>query len=347
MALCAGFFCLAPTGAHAQKPPEVTVSHALRALGEVTRNPKTGMPRLVMRNAHAIAIIPDMFKAGFVIGARFGRGVLLVKQPDGTWSNPLFIRLTGGSVGAQIGAQSTDLILVFQTQRGLDRFIKGKGKLTLGVDVAAAAGPVGKRFEAGTDVALKSEILSYSNTRGIFAGVSAEGGNLQIDWRSNMAYYGRPVASAEVLAVNSKLPIPEQALALQEMLAAKTAMPGGVIIQGRPSGAPIVLEEYDYDDDDEIIVEDQDRAAPRVIRSEPALRPEDRQSSAKPKTVPRDDLNFDDDFFDDDDANPLPSAKPAPRTNNEDLPAPVQPKPESKPRTIPGNEVPRLEPPSR
>lgn len=343
LTLCA-VFCLAPTGAHAQKPPEVTVSHALRALGEVTRNPKTGMPRLVMRNAHAIAIIPDMFKAGFVIGARFGRGVLLVKQPDGTWSNPLFIRLTGGSVGAQIGAQSTDLILVFQTQRGLDRFIKGKGKLTLGVDVAAAAGPVGKRFEAGTDVALKSEILSYSNTRGIFAGVSAEGGNLQIDWRSNMAYYGRPVAAAEVLAVNSKLPIPEQAVALQDMLAAKTALPAGVIIQERPSGAPIILEDYDYDDADDVIVED--RAAPRVIRSEPDLRPEDRRPSAKPQAVPRNDLNFDDDFFEDD-ANPLPSAKPSPRTNNEDLPAPVKPKTETKPQAIPGNEVPRLEPPSR
>ena len=173
LALCA-VMGLAPAGsAVAQKPPEVSVSRSIDVLSEVTRNPKTGMPRLVMRNAHGIVIIPDMFKASFVIGARFGRGVLLVRQPDGAWSNPVFVHLVGGSFGLQAGAQSTDLVLVFQTQRGLDRFLKGKGKLTIGVDASAAAGPVGKRFEAGTDAALKSEILSYSNTQGIFAGVSA------------------------------------------------------------------------------------------------------------------------------------------------------------------------------
>jgi len=345
LALCVVFGLFPAASARAQRPPEVTVSHALRALSEVTRNPKTGMPRLVMRNAQGIAIIPDMFKAGFVIGARFGRGVLLVKQPDGAWSNPLFIRLTGGSVGPQVGAQSTDLILVFQTQRGLDRFVKGKGKLTLGVDVGAAAGPVGKRFEAGTDVALKSEILSYSNTRGIFAGVSAEGGKLQIDWRSNMSYYGRPVASGEVLAVNSPLPVPEQAVALQQMLAEKTAWPAGVIIQGRPSGAPVIILDDD-EDDDEIIMEDA--PAPRAIRSEPDLRPA--ESQPKTKTKPRSDLDFDDDFFED--VNPLPSARPAPRaTNDEDLPTPVpaaKPKAETKPKAVPedDDEIPPLDPPA-
>lgn len=355
LALC-GLLCLVcplPAAfAQAQRPPEVTVANSLRALGEVTRNPKTGMPRLVMRNAQGIAIIPDMFKAGFIIGARFGRGVLLVKQPDGSWSNPLFIRLAGGSFGAQIGAQSTDLILVFQTQRGLDRFIKGKGKLTLGVDVGAAAGPVGKRFEAGTDVAMKSEILSYSNTRGIFAGVSAEGGKLQVDWQSNISYYGRPVAAAEVLAVNSKLPVPAPAFDLRQMLAEKTAWPAGVVIEGRPvragTGAPIILE----DDDDEIIMENDD--APRVIRSEPIRRPaepglDDQRASSKPKArvAPRDDPNFDDDFFDEG-PNPLPSAKPAPRApaNAEDLPAPAAaPETKPKPKVDAGDEVPRLEPP--
>jgi len=354
LALFCAVLCLPPAAsAQARRPPEETVANSLRALGEVTRNPKTGMPRLVMRNAQGIAIIPDMFKAGFIIGARFGRGVLLVKQPDGSWSNPLFIRLAGGSLGPQVGAQSTDLILVFQTQRGLDRFIKGKGKLTLGVDVGAAAGPVGKRFEAGTDVAMQSEILSYSNTRGIFAGVSAEGGKLQVDWQSNMSYYGRPVASSEVLAVNSKLPVPPPALSLRQMLAEKTAWPAGAVIEDRP-GAPIILEE----DDDEFIMENDD--APRVIRSEPIRRPaepslDDQRSSSKPKPkprpVPRGDLDFDDDFFDDG-PNPLPSAKPAPRapTNPEDLPAPA-PAPEAKPaqpQADPGDgdEVPRLEPPA-
>ncbi len=347
-ALCA-VLALSPLGtAQAQRPPDVTVSRSLRALSEITRNPKTGMPRLVMRNAQGIAIIPDMFKASFVFGARFGRGVLLIKQPDGTWSNPLFIHLMGGSVGAQAGAQSTDLILVFQTQRGLDRFIKGRGKLTLGVDVGAAAGPVGKRFEAGTDVALKSEILSYSNTRGIFAGVSAEGGTLQIDWRANMNYYGQPASAGEVLAFNSSLPIPAQALNLKQMLAEKTALPAGVIVQDRPSG-PIILEEGDpVIEGEEVIIED-DGPAPKVsrsVRSQPATR-KPSTTQPKPRVVRPDDL---------DDLDPLPRAKPAPRTSNdEDLPTAVpdvrpttpKPKTETKPRppAIEDEEIPPLEPP--
>ena len=90
----------------AQRSPEATVGRSLQTLSEITRNPKTGMPRLVLRKAAGIAIIPDMFKASFVFGARFGKGVLVVKQPDGTWSNPVFIHIFGGSFGAQAGAQS-------------------------------------------------------------------------------------------------------------------------------------------------------------------------------------------------------------------------------------------------
>ena len=164
---------------------------------------------MVLRNAQGIAIIPDMFKMSFIFGARFGRGVLVVRQPDGTWSNPVFIHLLGGSFGAQAGAQSTDLVLVFQSQKGLDRFLKGKDKLTLGVDAGVAAGPAGKRFEASTDAGLQAEILSYSNTHGIFAGVSAEGGTLQIDWKANTLYYNQPVTPAAILAINSSLAVPD------------------------------------------------------------------------------------------------------------------------------------------
>ncbi|MDG3007244.1 lipid-binding SYLF domain-containing protein [Paludisphaera mucosa] len=331
------------TAARAQKPPDVVVGQASQAMSEVTRNPKTGMPRLVMRKAQGIAIIPGMFKAGFVIGARFGRGVLLVRQPDGTWSNPVFIHLMGGSFGFQAGAQKTDLILVFQTQRGLDRFIKGRDKLTLGVDVGAAAGPVGKRFEAGTDVALKSEILSYSNSRGVFAGVSAEGGTLQIDWRANMNYYGRPVSVGEILAINSTLPVPVEAESLQALLAEKTASPvpvaPGEVIQGET-----------------IILEGDDVVAPRTTRATPA--PRTRPRVVRPEPI-----------VEDGDLDPLPSAKPAPRpstdANDEDLPSAVpdprparpenqplprveskpKPKPSAEPDDIDLDDVPPLDPP--
>ena len=242
--------------ARAQKDPEVAVGKSLEVLSEITRNPKTGMPRMVLRE-QGIAIIPDMFKMSFIFGARFGRGVLVVRQPDGTWSNPVFIHLLGGSFGAQAGAQSTDLVLVFQSRKGLDRFLKGKGKLTLGVDAAAAAGPVGKRFEASTDAGLQAEILSYSNTHGIFAGISAEGGTLQIDWRANTLYYNQPVSPAAILAINSPLAVPPSTVSLQQLLAEKTAWPERVVKAGRPRKEPVIVdgETTFFDDQDGIEID--------------------------------------------------------------------------------------------
>ena len=249
--LCLLSAIVLPGSARAQKDPEFTVSKSLQVLSEITRNPKTGMPRLVMRKAAGFAIIPDMFKLSFVFGARFGRGVVVVRQPDGSWSNPVFIQLAGGSFGVQAGAQSTDLILVFQTQKGLDRFINGKGKITLGVDVGAAAGPVGKRFEASTDAALKAEILSYSNSRGLFAGVSAEGGTLQIDWRANTLYYHQPVSPMAILAANSALAVPPSAISLQQILAEKTAWPERVARGPKTRTGPVIVDEEipAYEDD--------------------------------------------------------------------------------------------------
>ena len=136
----------------AQRSPESTVCRSLRILSEITRNPKTGTPRLVLRKAAGIAIVPDMFKASFIFGARFGKGVLVVKQPDGTWSNPVFIHLFGGSFGAQACAQFDRPRAGLPDPEGAEHVPQGQDKLTLGVDVAAAAGPVGKQFEASTDL---------------------------------------------------------------------------------------------------------------------------------------------------------------------------------------------------
>ena len=200
-----------------------------------------------------------------------------MRQADGTWSNPVFIHLVGGSFGAQAGAQSTDLVLVFQTQKGLDRFLKGKGKLTLGVDVGVAAGPAGKRFEASTDAGLKSEILSYSNTRGIFAGVSAEGGTLQIDWRANTLYYGQPVSPAAILAVNSTLAVPASTIPLQQMLAEKTAWPERIARGKRVRSEPVIVN------DETTIFDDQDAVEiDGAIRAEPA-----RAAADRPRTPAR------------------------------------------------------------
>ena len=120
-------------------------------------------------------IVPRVIKAGLVVGGRFGRGVVLVRNGKGCWSNPAFVTLTGGSVGWQIGVQSTDLVLVFKNRKTADRLLHGKDKLTLGADAAVAAGPLGRQAEAGTDARLHAEIYSYSRSRGLFAGISLKG----------------------------------------------------------------------------------------------------------------------------------------------------------------------------
>ena len=128
-----------------------------------------------MQDAAGVAVIPHVVKAGFVFDGRFGRGVVLARQPDGTWSNPIFLTLAGGGVGWQVGVESTDVILVFKTRESLDRLMGGKDKITLGADVAVAAGPVGRQAEAATDAQLKAEIFSYSRSRGLFLGAFAGG----------------------------------------------------------------------------------------------------------------------------------------------------------------------------
>jgi lipid-binding SYLF domain-containing protein len=165
------------------------VEEATEVLNEIMAIPEKGIPPALLRDAEGIAIIPRVIKVGFVIGGRHGKGIMVVKNDKGEWSYPFFISFTGGSIGWQIGAQSTDIILVFRTKRSVDGIIRGK--FTLGADASIAAGPVGRHAEAGTDIELKAEILSYSRSRGIFAGVSLEGSTLQMDYDSNEEFYRR------------------------------------------------------------------------------------------------------------------------------------------------------------
>ncbi len=264
--------------------------------------------------------------------------MLVVRQPDGNWSNPVFINLLGGSFGAQAGAQSTDLVLVFQSQKGLDRFLKGKGKLTLGVDAGVAAGPAGKRFEASTDVGLQAEILSYSNTHGIFAGVSAEGGTLQIDWRSNTLYYNQSVAPAAILAINSSLAVPASTVSLQQLLAEKTAWPERVVKAGRPRKGPVIIngEPTFFDEEEGIEIDGAIRRDTLPDAATPRSRGPVRRE-VKPQAEPADD---------DLDSIPPPTSrkktpaqtKPQP-PNDEDLP-------EAMPGPPPSGAKPRRKPPA-
>jgi len=150
--------------------------------------PEEGIPPVLLKNAQAMVIIPEVIKVGFVVGGRYGTGILTVRDEKGNWSNPVFVKIAGGSLGWQIGAESTDLILVFKTRKSVDGIFRGK--FTLGVDASVAAGPVGRSAEGATDLTLKSEILSYSRSRGLFAGVALNGAALMIDDDANGSYYG-------------------------------------------------------------------------------------------------------------------------------------------------------------
>ncbi|WP_200763873.1 lipid-binding SYLF domain-containing protein [Nitrosophilus alvini] len=169
--------------------------------------PEESIPETLLRDAKAIAIIPNLIKVGFIIGGRHGSGVLAVRRKDGSWSNPLFITLTGGSLGWQIGAQSVDIILVFKTNRSVEDILEGK--VTLGADASVAAGPVGRSAEAATDIKLKSEIYAYSRSRGAFIGVSLEGAVLKVDIDANTQFYKKPgIRPRDILYANIKVPDP-------------------------------------------------------------------------------------------------------------------------------------------
>jgi lipid-binding SYLF domain-containing protein len=181
------------------------------------------IPPALLRDAQGIVVLPSILKAGLVFGGRYGRGVLLARGPDGCWGRPEFVSLTGGSFGWQVGIQSTDLALVFKTRSGLDRM--RTGKLTLGVDAAIAAGPIGREATAGTDVLLTAEIFSYSRSRGLFLGASLEGAALLLDRSVTEAYYRHEVAAVLDARTGRMVPVTPPSGMLQLKLTQLTVAP--------------------------------------------------------------------------------------------------------------------------
>lgn len=195
------------------------VDAATEVLEQLTRIPEQGIPPSLLKNAYAVAVVPSLIKAGFVVGGSYGKGVLVVRRPDGRWSNPTFIHMGAGSLGWQAGAKSSDIVLVFKTRKGVDDI--ARGKVTLGGDISVAAGPVGRHASAATDLQLKAEIYSYSRTRGLFGGVSLEGAWIGIDTRSNYAYYQDGQGSAAKILSDDHIPTPARARRFIETLSAR------------------------------------------------------------------------------------------------------------------------------
>lgn len=184
LTLCA----LSTTPVLAGNKETTTVEESIEVVDALASIPLKGIPPALFKDAQGVAIIPGVFKASFIFGGRYGRGVFLVREMGNSWGPPLFVTITGGSFGFQAGAQSTDLVLLFKTRASVDRILKGKGKITLGADLAVAAGPVGRQAEAATDAQLRAEIYSYSRTRGLFAGLALEGAALNVDSSATEAY---------------------------------------------------------------------------------------------------------------------------------------------------------------
>ena len=200
---------------------EKRVADAADILDQFLRIPESSIPPALLSRAYAVAVVPSVVKAAFGLGARRGKGLLVVRQDDNSWSNPAFITLTGGSFGWQIGAQSTDIILVFKTRKGVDNI--ANGKLTLGADASVAAGPVGRHTGVATDLVFRAEVVSYSRSRGLFAGVALEGAGVTMDRRANVAFYGAPDMTPEKIFVSSPNIAPDVANTFVQILTAQTS----------------------------------------------------------------------------------------------------------------------------
>ncbi len=195
--------------------------NALRVLTQIQAIPESGIPDILFDEAKAIVVVPDTLKIGLVLGGRRGHGLVSVKTPDGSWSNPSFVKLTGASIGFQAGVQSSDVVLVFTSQRGLESIVNGK--ITLGADASVAAGPIGRTTALATDGQLKAEIWSWSRARGLFAGVALDGAVLSIDDAANQAVYGSGTTPRMVFEGRSQQRASDAVVSFRDQLEEATA----------------------------------------------------------------------------------------------------------------------------
>jgi lipid-binding SYLF domain-containing protein len=206
--LCALAISMSALGAHAQDTAKLDerLASATAVLDEVMSVPDKAIPQSITASAKCIVVVPSFKKGAFVVGGQYGQGVASCRTPRG-WSAPVFVQLTGASFGFQIGGQATDLILVAMNTNGLEDMLKNKVKL--GGDAAASAGPVGRNAQAGTDWKLNAEFLTYSRSKGLFAGIDLTGDVLSQNTDFTRLEYGSDMPYATVL--HGEVPTPENA----------------------------------------------------------------------------------------------------------------------------------------
>lgn len=171
--------------------------NAREAFRELMESPDRGVPEWLLERTKCVAVIPSVIKGAFIWGGRHGRGVMSCRDDAGTWSPPLFVKISGGSFGFQAGGESTDLVLFFLTERGVRSLLDTK--FVLGGDVGLAAGPLGRSAEATTDLKFKAEIYSYARSKGLYGGISIAGARLAADYAWARGFYGERVWPDDVL----------------------------------------------------------------------------------------------------------------------------------------------------
>jgi lipid-binding SYLF domain-containing protein len=196
LVLCSGLV-LSASALHADTAAE-RLSESTTVLKEIMAAPDQGIPRDLLEKANCVVVVPGVKKAAFIIGGKYGKGFLTCRASDGKgWSAPASIRMEGGSFGFQIGGSETDVVMLVMDARGKNSLLKSK--FTLGGDVSVAAGPVGRSSSAETDAQMRAKILSYSRSRGVFAGIALNGATLRADDEDNQELYGKAITNREII----------------------------------------------------------------------------------------------------------------------------------------------------
>ena len=191
------------------------LNEATTVLSEIRNAPDNGIPDSVWSKAHCVVVIPDLKKAGFIVGGEHGSGVMSCKNAN-TWGPPVFMEMTKGSAGFQAGVSSTDLVLVVMNESGADKLLRNK--VTLGADASVAAGPVGRAASAATDAQLSAQMLSYSRAKGLFAGINLSGGSLNPDNSKNERAYGPNASARDIALGTAKVKVSVEAQAFTKSL---------------------------------------------------------------------------------------------------------------------------------
>src|SRR5579864_1382667 len=194
LSMTAALLCRAAS----DEEPQKRLRESASVLSEILQAKDKGIPEDLLEKAQCVGVVPNLKRAGLIVGAKYGKGVIVCRQQEGRgWSAPSTIRIEGGSIGLQIGAGETDLVFIVNNQRGMDNLMKDK--FTIGGDASAMAGPVGRSAEARTDAMMRAEILAYSRSRGVFAGVSLEGATMRPDKEDNWKMYGHETTQQGIL----------------------------------------------------------------------------------------------------------------------------------------------------